>query len=188
MPDDLAEPLEVTHPGAYSVGEITWGGGRLVLVSLYALSDYSGERRGGKPVYSETSLHRTLSDLTPIIDVRRNRSSVLLGGDFNASTQFPEPFRSAYRVVHERLATLGLVNVSSRRHGDGVPGCPCIDEPCTHVQTIEGPTPYQDDYLYASPDVTNAVTDMQVARSDALEAVSDHMPLVLDVEPPSPPV
>src|SRR5262249_48377904 len=58
---------------------------------------------------SETSLHRTLSDLTPILDQnRRRRNSIVFAGDLNASSQFPEPYRKAYQLVHQRIEALGL--------------------------------------------------------------------------------
>src|SRR5574341_502986 len=56
--------LDETHPGAYRVGEVAWGDTSLVVVSLYALWDYAGLEPGEKPRYSETSLHRSISDLT----------------------------------------------------------------------------------------------------------------------------
>ena len=94
---------------------------------------------------TETSLHRTLADLTPILDVRRSRHSVLLGGDLNASTQFPPPYRDAYRIVHERLLSFRLKNVSIPADGEKLDGCPCSDSPCRHIRTLEGKRPYQDD-------------------------------------------
>ena len=174
--------LDVTHQGAYQLGTVPWRGGRLVLASVYALWDYSWvAKHGGKPLYSETSLHRTLSDLTPVVDVARTRASVMIAGDFNASTQFLEPARSAYRVVHERLRSLGLINVSVRPEGSPLVGCPCVDEPCRHIRTLEGTIPYQDDYIYASPDVADAVSLVDVERTDGTEAVSDHYPVVVEL-------
>jgi endonuclease/exonuclease/phosphatase family metal-dependent hydrolase len=126
-------------------------------------------------------LHRTLSDLTPVIDVVRNGSSVVVAGDLNASTQFPEPYRAAYRVIHERLGSLGLCNVSVRPEGKPLEGCPCADEPCRHIRTLEGPTPYQNDYVYASPNIAEAVSLVDVERTEAIEAVSDHYPVVVDL-------
>jgi endonuclease/exonuclease/phosphatase family metal-dependent hydrolase len=157
---------------------VPWEGDELLIVSVYALWDYSWLRPGDKPAYSETSLHRTLSDLAPLIDVARTRQPVVVAGDLNASTQFPPPFRESYRLVHERLAQFGLVNVSVGAEDDPLDGCPCVDTVCRHVRTLEGETPYQDDYVYASPDVADRAS-FAVERSSVAEAVSDHYPLIV---------
>jgi endonuclease/exonuclease/phosphatase family metal-dependent hydrolase len=49
------------------------------------------------------------------------------------------------------------------------------------LRTLEGPTPYQDDYIYASPELADAMRLIDVARTDTLEAVSDHFPLVAEI-------
>jgi len=180
---DALEPLEETHKGAYRLGQVPFGEGRLIVASIYALWDYAGLRKGEKPRYSETSLHRTLSDLTPIIDVHRTAFSVVVAGDFNASTQFGRPDREPYGLIHARLRSLGLVNVTVSASDDRLENCICADDPCEHVRSLEGPTPYQDDYIYASPDIAERTTRVTVERSPGIEAVSDHFPLVVEVEP-----
>lgn len=178
------EPLAVTHQGAYRIGAVPWRGDRLVVVSVYALWDYSWEPKiKPRPRYAETSLHRTLSDLTPLLDQGRSgRVPVVIAGDLNASTQFLPPYREPYRVVHDRLTAFGLRNVSVRREGDELAACPCEDDPCRHVRTLEGPTPYQDDYIYASADVAEAMRLVTVERTEGIEAVSDHYPLVAEID------
>lgn len=181
--DEARHPLAVTHKGAYAAGFVPWRGGRLIVVSVYALWDYDWiHKDGGKPVYSETSLHRTLSDLTPILDVHRNGLSVVIGGDLNASTQFGEPARSAYRVVHDRLSSLGLQNISVRPADDVLDGCPCVDDPCRHIRSLEGTRPFQDDYIYASADVAATARLMPVERTEGMEFVSDHFPVVIETD------
>jgi hypothetical protein len=177
------EPLVESDQGAYRIGVVPWNRRALTVVSIYALWDYSWLEGSAKPVYSETSLHRALSDLTPILDVTRSRSagSVLIAGDFNASTQFDEPYRSAYRVVHDRLASLGLTNVTVRAEREQLEGCPCEDDPCRHVRTLEGAVPYQDDYIHASPDVAEAIRCIATERTPGIEAASDHLPLVVEI-------
>jgi hypothetical protein len=40
----------------------------VVVASVYALWDYGWLPQGAKPSYAHTSLHRAISDLTPILD------------------------------------------------------------------------------------------------------------------------
>jgi endonuclease/exonuclease/phosphatase family metal-dependent hydrolase len=105
----------------------------------------------------------------------------VVAGDLNASTQFPEPYRTPYRIVHQRIEGLGLVNVTTRALGVELDGCPCEDQPCRHIRTLEGATPYQDDYIYASPDVAAAARPVEILRTTHIEAVSDHYPLAIDL-------
>lgn len=178
---EFGEPLHVSHEGSYAVGAVSWRGAPLTVASIYALWDYAGLTPGERPLYAETSLHRTISDLTPVIDARRRRS-VIVGGDFNASTQFSTPHRDAYRVVHERMRSLGLVNLTVRPADEELEDCPCEDEPCLHVRTYDIGAPYQNDYIYATPDVAAAARFSREERSPVAEAVSDHFPVVVDIE------
>jgi hypothetical protein len=175
------ESLEVSHPGAYRLASLPWRTGRLFVVSVYALWDYSWLRPGDRLLYSETSLHRTLSDLTPVLDVARSKVSIVLAGDLNASTQFPPPARDAYRLVHDRIATLGLQNVSVRPDDEDLADCPCVDIPCRHIRTLDTAKPIQDDYVYASPDVAGGLRLINIDRTAEMTAVSDHYPLVVDL-------
>ncbi len=126
------------------------------MASVYALWDYGWLPQNAKPRYAHTSLHRAISDLTPVLDTAHNGMSVVLAGDFNESSQFESPHREAFRTVHDRLTGLGLQNVSIRPEGESLDGCPCADETCRHVQTFEGQIPYQDDYIYVSKDLIPA--------------------------------
>lgn len=179
--DGRAEPLYVSQPGAYAVGVLAGEPRPVVLASVYALWDYGWLPVGAKPKYAHTSLHRAISDLTPVLDTVNNGLSVVLAGDFNTSSQFASPHREAFHTVHARLADLGLHNVSLRPHGEEL-GCPCADKPCRHVQTIEGPTPYQDDYIYVSGDLLPSVRFATPVRSPEAQAVSDHYPVSIEVD------
>ena len=175
-------PLDVTHRGAYAIGTVAWRNTRLALVSIYALWDYAWLPTGYKPRprYAETSLHRSISDLTPILDFRHNGMPVLLAGDFNASTQHDEPYRAAYRIVHERIKAFGLVNVSVAEAP--LDNCRCADETCRHLRGSDE-LPYQLDYMYASPDVAAALRFVNIQRTDAIDRVSDHHPLIGELAP-----
>jgi hypothetical protein len=182
LPDRYRD-LDITHQGAYAVAAMTWRDTRVLLASVYALWDYAGIHLDAKPRYAETSLHRTISDLTPVIDqARADALPVVLAGDLNASTQHPKPYRDAYRLVHARLVALGLVNVSVRAADTVLDGCTCSDDPCRHVRTYEGATPYQNDYIYVSASLEPYVRFTEMAQTPMRDAVSDHAPLVIQLE------
>jgi endonuclease/exonuclease/phosphatase family metal-dependent hydrolase len=180
--EDRVEPLYVSQKGAYAVGVVTMSDAPVVVASIYALWDYGWLPKGARPRYAHTSLHRAISDLTPVLDTADHGLSVIVGGDFNTSSQFPSPHREAFRTVHDRLSGLGLDNVTLGPEDQPLDGCPCVDEPCRHVQTYEGPIPYQDDYLYMSQDLVRRTRLVQIERTAAVEAVSDHFPLIVEID------
>lgn len=180
--DERAEPLYVSQQGAYAVGLLNRLSKPLVLASVYALWDYGWLPKGSKPRYAHTSLHRAISDLTPVLDADYHGMSVVLAGDFNTSSQFESPHREAFRTVHDRLAGLGLTNVAIRPDGQVLDRCPCDDTVCRHIQTIEGPVPYQDDYVYMSGDIAAAARVVSVERTEPVQAISDHFPVVIETD------
>ena len=52
-----------------------------------------------------------------------------------------------------------------------------------HLQIYEGQTPYQDDYLYMSQDLVPHTRLVRVDRTASVEAVSNHLPSMVDVDP-----
>ena len=84
--------------------------------------------------------------------------------------------------MHDRLSGLGLHKISLRSEDELLDGCPCADEPCRHLQTYEGKIPYQDDYLYMSEDLVHRTRLSWIDRTATVEAVSDHFPLMVDVD------
>jgi hypothetical protein len=65
--------LEASHPGAFSVAEAKLAAGRTVtVVSVYGMLAFR-VRNGMR--YSVTTVHRTLSDLTPVLDVKRSKAA-----------------------------------------------------------------------------------------------------------------
>jgi hypothetical protein len=108
-PQDV--PLRGTHPGCVAVAQaVLPDGSKLTLISVYGLID-SG--------YSVTTLHRILSDLTPLFDDRRYNAHVVLGGDLNASTQAEEGYLhlARHRLVFERIKAFGLVDCLDMKLG-----------------------------------------------------------------------
>ena len=147
--------LLITHPGCTAIARITPPDHEpIVLVSIYGLIDNG---------YAHTTMHRLLSDLTPLLDSHRNKR-LILGGDLNLSTQLKETDARHHRPAFDRLAAFGLIDLlaSSRHERQPLADCPCRDNPCTHVQTYRhsrGNTPWQNDYLYATKTLADELVD-----------------------------
>jgi hypothetical protein len=73
--------VAASHPGAFVAAEIDGPqlGAPITAISLYGIF----ERLLGTE-YSSTTLHRSLSDLTGLLDDPKRRGRIILGGDLNA--------------------------------------------------------------------------------------------------------
>lgn len=173
--------LTETFPGSTIVG--LWdppAGDAVVFVSVYGVIDHG---------YALTTVHRALSDLTPLFDTRLGRR-VVLGGDLNCSTQLPPPDRERHRNLFERIAGLGLVDLiaATRASRPRLADCPCEDaEECSHVQTHrhgQSPKPWHDDYLFATKPVAERLTSCTVLDSGEPDpwSFSDHCPVVAGLD------
>lgn len=165
-----------TMPGCVAVADP--GKGPL-LISIYGAFDEG---------YTVTTVHRLLSDLTPLLDSSAKRG-VVVAGDLNVSTQMAVPHRARHRNVLERFATLGLVDCLGlgRPARAQLQGCPCEDAPCRHVQTHRHPrstVPWQDDYVFVSERLAERVKRCAVVDSGEPDPwqLSDHLPIVLEFE------
>jgi len=143
----------------------------VTFVSVYGLIDQG---------YAITTVHRILSDLTPLLDTEHGRRLVV-GGDLNCSTQLGPPDRERHRNLFERFASLGLVDLLATVAGNREPvaGCPCEDDPCRHVQTHRHPNsrvPWQDDYLFATEALARQLDSCEVLETPW--ELSDHRPVV----------
>jgi endonuclease/exonuclease/phosphatase family metal-dependent hydrolase len=172
-------PFECSRPGTWVAANIDTPMGAVASVALYGLMDE----------FSDASVHRSLSELSPVLDDRRYNERVLLGGDLNTGTQWPkreQAFNDRDRNVLERIVALGLVDcVAAKRPPGRLKGCLCIDgEACTHVRTRRDsrhPTvPYQTDYLFATPKLVSRLISCEVLALDEWFAISDHAPIVAD--------
>ena len=167
-------PVDHSHRGAVAAAVIHPPKGKpITAVSVYGLIEYG---------YAVTTLHRIVSDLTPLFDSSYGRR-VVIGGDLNCSTQLAPPHRARHRTVFDRFASLGLVNVSERRLDAPVlDGCPCADEPCRHMRThfhSRSQKPWQDDYVFVSAALaTNARCEVLDRGATGLP-LSDHAPVMV---------
>jgi endonuclease/exonuclease/phosphatase family metal-dependent hydrolase len=167
--------LHRTCPGSVAIGHVS---------GITAISQYGLIEDG----YAVTTVQRQLSDLTPLFDSAQGER-VVLAGDLNLSTQFPEPDRSRHHNVMERFESLGLVDCLAldRPPRGPVAGCPCVDDPCRHVRTQRHPkseTPWQNDYFFVSRKLAAAVTSCRAVDHGDPDpwALSDHCPLVLELD------
>jgi exonuclease III len=159
--------LEASHPGAFSVAEARLPGGRGVTVaSVYGMLAFK-VRNGMR--YAVTTVHRTLSDLTPILDVNRSKAAIVLAGDLNVTPQIREPDKEAHEAVIKRIKAFGLADCLGDAHGG------------EFVRTYKKHVlPWQDDWVFASK-ALRCLTCQPVDTEEAW-ALSDHCPVVADFE------
>jgi exonuclease III len=157
-----------TYPGAVVAADVTLPSGLLLtVVSLYGVIDEDG--------YATTTLHRILSDLTPLLNGRKGRSCLLIGGDYNVSTQWDDHYGHRYpshRILFERLEDFDLVNCTAKFHSG-------------HLQTIRHPKssiPWQNDYIHVSKKLAERLVSCDVIESPEIREVSDHNPLMAVVD------
>jgi exonuclease III len=174
--------LRGTHPGCVAVAQAALpDGSKLTLISMYGLIDAG---------YSVTTLHRFLSDLTPLFDDRRYNSRIVLGGDWNASTQAAEGYRHLprHRLVFERIKAFGLVDYLDAKLGAARPlaDCPCRAPSCRHIRTqrhVRKPhVPWQTDYIFASERLATKLAACYAHDVDAAWALSDHCPVIAEFD------
>jgi exonuclease III len=164
--------LHQTYPGSLAIAATESG---LTLVSVYAVMDHG---------YAITTLHKQISDLTPLFDSKQGKR-VILGGDLNISTQFEEPHRTRHRNALERLSSLGLVDCLGLNRPPRPPldACPCGDRPCMHVQTqrhARSKAPWQNDYMFVSRSLVPEVRLCRAIAEGNPWAFSDHCPVVVE--------
>jgi hypothetical protein len=176
-------PFAPSRPGTWTAALTDVKGVKVTAISLYGLMDEK----------SDASVHRSLSELSPIFDHESYGKRLLLGGDLNILAGRPAgSYLDRYQVVLARIRAYGLIDCLEKSLLARVPprggllNCPCgLDDGCTHTWTKldrQRPTiPYQDDYLFASPALANHLADCHALPfSDDL--LSDHAPIVATFE------
>jgi endonuclease/exonuclease/phosphatase family metal-dependent hydrolase len=164
----------------------------LAVVSLYGIWDSMGD---GRAIYAEATLHRAISDLTPLL--QRPRTDVVLAGDLNiyrnwqhGSPDADRLWADRYDTVFDRLAAYGLTYRGPLR-GSATDGgtCRCgLRDDCRHVNTYRTSAGnlFQLDYVFASSavDVTRCdPADPPASRESRHRAwqLSDHLAVLVDV-------
>lgn len=176
-------PFECSRPGSWVAARVETPIGPLTAISLYGLMDE----------LSDASVHRSLSELSPVLDDPRYRELVVLGGDLNTSTQWPARdarWNARDRSVLQRIEALGLVDcLRATRPPGRLEGCQCLDgDDCAHARTrtdrARPEIAYQTDYLFASRALA---ASPKLVRCEALAfderfAMSDHAPITADFQ------
>lgn len=186
-PKPLAEAtpdeLSASHPGQFAVGRFLLpGGDALTIVSLYAI----WERQAGLGIYSEASLHRALSDLTPLM---QGKDPLLIAGDlniFHGYTLAGEAYwLPRYESVFQRLEAygLGLIGPNPAEDRGALPDCRCRGASCRHVRTYRHQykaesRPDQLDFVFANRALQERVLSSIALDDEENWAVSDHCPIL----------
>jgi endonuclease/exonuclease/phosphatase family metal-dependent hydrolase len=176
-------PFETSRPGSWAAASVEVPKlGPVTVISVYGLLDE----------ISDASVHRSLSELSPLFDDPKWNHRVFLGGDLNTGTQWrrSSPYLQRDRLVLERLETFGLVDLlAAARPAGRLENCPCsYGEECTHtrtrIDTRYPRKPYQTDYLFASESLVSSRQLMSCVADAAYRGTSDHFPVIARIPVP----
>jgi endonuclease/exonuclease/phosphatase family metal-dependent hydrolase len=172
-------PLANSRPGSWTAAVVRVPGvGDVTAISLYGLLDEK----------SDASVHRSLSDISPLLEDERYNRLLLLGGDLNTWTGWKQGSKhlARDRVVLDRILAHGLYDcliTALERAGRGpLKGCTCsLGDDCRHTRTRldrqRKDTPYQMDYLFASRELIQRL-DTCMAIEPPADSPSDHFPIL----------
>jgi hypothetical protein len=178
-------PFSNSRPGTWIAATVHIGSERIACVSLYGLIEE----------LTDASMHRSLSEISPIFSDPEYRDLVLLGGDFNISTGLADSSaRERSRIVLNRIEAYGLVDCLGKWRKDrelpALEGCRCADKPCRHTLTRLAPNrpgaqvpwqkrnPIQVDYLFASETLASRLDEVIEIPPGEWERFSDHSPII----------
>lgn len=175
--EPLLLPFKPSRPGTWTAARVKVGRTIITTVAIYGLLDEK----------SDASMHRSLSELSPIFDHRTYGKHVLLGGDFNifANPRPDDPYLKRHLAVLSRLEAYGLSNcldAYKRPRRDAVEDpCPCGAATCrqhwrTFRRSLGAPgLAYQEDYLFASRAMAARLHSCEVLP---FRPTSDHAPIL----------
>jgi Endonuclease/Exonuclease/phosphatase family len=195
MPEDtrtrwgVSLQFRPSRPGTWTAARVDLGEIRVTAIAIYGLNDEN----------YDSSVHRSLSELSPVFDHPNYGKYLVLGGDLNilaGKRSRRRPYRG--QLVLERIKAYGLIDCLEKalppdRYEDPagraeMDNCQCgLGEACTHTRTYYDKSrpqiPYQDDYLFASPELAGAgrlvsCTALPVGPGSP----SDHAPIVATFE------
>jgi hypothetical protein len=173
------DQFAASHPGQFAVAKVGLPGldQPLALVSLYGLW-HTPSGNG-----AEATLHRAISDLTPLF---LTEPRVLVAGDFNIFRNTNNEGQIRFDTVFTRLDAYNLRLRGPLRPSGSPPlrDCTCGQgaEGCDHVETFrllrDNAKPYQDDWVFASA-VLEVLSCEPIYDSEVRERrYSDHWPVV----------
>jgi len=162
-------PIQTRYIGSLVVGEIKITDDlELTIISLYGLLEQIGHE-----LYSITTLHRMLSDLTGLLNGHMGtKRKIALGGDLNASLQFDTQYGGkAHEILFQRMDDFKLE--SCFKHTEGF------------TQTLRNPvseTPWQNDYFFISKPLSRNLMGCKVIDNEDVRRLSDHNPVLIELE------
>jgi len=175
-----------SHPGTIAAARLRVDGSVLNVASAYGRMFSAGN----DVTYASTTMHRIISDLAPLLDRYQGTPEVVVGGDFNCTTQWERTRdRLMDASVFQRLEAHGTVDLLRRSFRDRpqLANCFCPEAgSCAHVRTHRHrdsaeSRPFQDDYLFASEGLADRGRAF-VIDTDDVWALSDHCIVAFDVE------
>ena len=165
--------LPESHPGAFRVAEVALPGmAPVTVISLYGFMP----KVMNQTAYATTTLHRSLSDLIPLLDTRANSGRrVVLAGDLNATPQYSDRYYARQQeLVIRRIEAFGLKVCLGDGHEHFV----------TTFRRVRGDrrVEYQDDWMFRTPNLRLVSCE---AIQEAIGPYSDHAPIVAEFEIPA---
>jgi hypothetical protein len=169
-------PFTASKPGTWAAGRVDAPGiGSVTCVALYGLMDE----------LSDASVHRSLSDISPIFTDPEYGRLVLVGGDLNTGTQWKDDeLRARGQNLLDRLKSYGLLDcLREKRQRGRLADCTCPDgDDCQHTWTrldsSDPQRPLQVDYLFASKDLSKRLDTCEALHPPDWLEFSDHAPII----------
>jgi hypothetical protein len=164
------------RPGSWTAGTVTVPDvGEVTCVSIYGLLDE----------LSEASVHRSLSEISPLFSDPRYKDLLILGGDLNTGTQWPHGGHlDGDMAILQRIKGYGLVDcLDAKREPGRLEGCRCTyGDECRHTWTRLDPSHpemrLQVDYLFASAAIGEWLTSCEALPPPDWARYSDHSPII----------
>jgi hypothetical protein len=177
-------PFTNSRPGTWIAATVPVENESVTCVSLYGLIEE----------LTDASMHRSLSEISPIFSDPSHKELVLLGGDFNVSTALSDPSaREQSRIVLDRIKAYKLVDCleewRKKKELPRLPGCSCDDEYCHSLTRLTPNKPGaelpwrerispQVDYLFASRPLVDRLDEVVEIPPEEWEPHSDHSPII----------
>lgn len=152
-----------SHPGSVVTADVVMPTLTLTAISIYGIFCSHN--------YTSTTMHRILSDLTPLLHRERSKRTFLMGGDYNVSPQWDELYNHrdpSHKLVFDRIEDFRLVDCTKKYFGK-------------HVQTnyhARSDFPWQNDYIHVSRKLANMLINCEVLNESLVGNFSDHMPVL----------
>lgn len=156
-----------SYPGSVIAGEIALPDSfKLTVVSIHVLLEHG---------YSIVPLHRIFSDLTLLLEGKKGKRDIVIGGDFNASVQFDKKqVGQSHRIFFERVENFGLFDCLQKFH----------DRPVQTYRHNKGDEQWQLDYIFLSRRLEDKLKKCYVYEESDVFKLSDHNPVVAHLSLP----